>query len=94
MTNLELVLQQLVKKVNTAGNDQNLFRLVSVPGHGARVLSLELVPKPEHGVKISSRAPTEEYVQTVARGRRSSLYGASEAKQEEAVKLPTISINI
>ena len=31
------------KKVNTAGTDENLFRLVLVPGHGARVLPLELV---------------------------------------------------
>ena len=31
------------KKVNTAGTDENLFRLVSVLGHGARVLSLEPV---------------------------------------------------
>ena len=26
------------EKVNTAGTDENLFRLVPVPGHGARVL--------------------------------------------------------
>ena len=44
-TNLGLVLQQLVKKVNTAGTDENLFRLVPVLRHGARVL-LELVPVP------------------------------------------------
>ena len=31
------------KKVNTAGTDENLLRLV--PGHGARVLPLEIVPK-------------------------------------------------
>ena len=30
------------KKVNTAGTDENLFRLVPVVGHGARVLPLEL----------------------------------------------------
>ena len=28
------------KKVNTAGTHENLFRLVPVPGHGARVLPL------------------------------------------------------
>ena len=32
------------KKVSTAGSNENLFRLVHVPGHGARVLPLELVP--------------------------------------------------
>ena len=25
------------KKVNTAGTDENLFRLVPVPGHGAQI---------------------------------------------------------
>ena len=34
------------KKVNTAGTDENLFRSVPVPGHGARVLPVELVPLP------------------------------------------------
>ena len=38
------------KKVNTAGADENLFRLVPVPGHGARVLPLKLVPEPGHAV--------------------------------------------
>ena len=28
------------EKVNTAGTDENLFRVVPVPGHGARVLPL------------------------------------------------------
>ena len=30
-------------KVNKTGTDENLFRLVPVPGHGVRVLPLELV---------------------------------------------------
>ena len=41
------------EKVNTTGNDENLFRLVPMPGHGARVLPLELVPFPGHGGQIS-----------------------------------------
>ena len=53
-------------KVNAAGTD-DMFRLVPVPGHGARVLPLELVPVPGHGVQISARAPTKGYVQTGAR---------------------------
>ena len=40
------------EKVNTVGTDENLFRLVSVPGHGARVLPLELVPVPGHGARV------------------------------------------
>ena len=38
--------------VNTVGTDKNLFGLVHVPGHGARVLPLELVPLPGHGVRV------------------------------------------
>ena len=52
------------EKVNKKGNDENLFRLLPVLGHGARVLPLELVPVPGHGVQISARAPTKGYVQT------------------------------
>ena len=37
--------------------DENLFRLVPVPGNGARVLPLELVPVPGHDAQISARAP-------------------------------------
>ena len=56
------------EKVNTAGADENLFRLV--PGHGARVVPLELVPMPAgQGVQIFVRAPTKGYVQTGARAR-------------------------
>ena len=33
------------EKVNTTSTDENLFRLVPVLGHGARLLPLELVPK-------------------------------------------------
>ena len=61
------------------GTDENLFRLVPVTGHGARVLPLELVPvpghgarvlplelvrMPRHGAQISARTPTKGYVQT------------------------------
>ena len=54
------------EKVNTADTDGNLFRLVPVPGHGARVLPLELVPVSGHGAQISAWAPTKGYVQTGA----------------------------
>ena len=56
------------EKANTTDTDENLFRLVSVPGHGARVLPLELVP----GAQISALAPTKGYVQTGARAREPS----------------------
>ena len=55
------------EKVNTVGIDENLFRLVPVPGHSARVLPLELVPVPVHGAKISARAPAKGFVQIGAR---------------------------
>ena len=55
------------EKVNTTGTDENLFRLVPVLGHSARVIPLELVPVPEHGAEISARATTKGYVQTRAR---------------------------
>ena len=51
------------------GRDENLFKLVLVPRHGARVLPLMLVPVPGHGAKISARAPTKGYVQNGARAR-------------------------
>ena len=57
------------EKVNTTGTDENLFRLVPVPGDGAQVLPLESVPVPRHGAQISVRAPTKGYVQTGARAR-------------------------
>ena len=57
-------------RVTTAGTNENLLRLVSVPGHGARVLPLKLVrPVPGHGAQICARAPTKGYVQTGARAR-------------------------
>ena len=59
--------------MNTAGTDENLFRLVSVPGQGARVLPLELVPVPRHGTQICARAPTKGCVQTGTRGMGTSL---------------------
>ena len=52
------------KKVNTAGTDENLFRLVPVPGHGARVLPLEPVLVPGHDAQICAGAPTKGYVRT------------------------------
>ena len=42
------------KKVNAAGTDENLFRPVTVPGHGAQ---------------INAWAPTKGYVQTAAHAR-------------------------
>ena len=36
------------QKVNAASTDENLVRLVPVPGLTARVLPLELVPVPGH----------------------------------------------
>ena len=55
--------QQLVREsqVNndTVGTDENLFRFVPVPGHGARVLPLEPVPEPGNGAQICARAQTE-----------------------------------
>ena len=44
------------EKVNTVSTDENLFRFVPVPGHGARVLPLKLVPLPGHGAQIFARA--------------------------------------
>ena len=48
------------------GTDENLFRLVVVPEHGARVLRLELVPVPGYGAEIGARAPTKGYIQAGA----------------------------
>ena len=48
------------------GTEKNLFRILSLPGHGAQVLPLELVPMSGHGAQISARAPTKGYVQTGA----------------------------
>ena len=42
------------------GTDENL----SVPGYGALVLPLELVPMPGNGAQISAQVPTKVYVQT------------------------------
>ena len=36
----------MYEKVNTSDTDENLFSLEPVPGDGARVLPLELVPEP------------------------------------------------
>ena len=47
------------KDGNTNGTEENLFRLVPVPRHCARVLPLELVPVPGHGAQISVRAPAK-----------------------------------
>ena len=57
------------EKVNTAGTDENLFRLVPLLGNCAQVLPLELVPVPRHGAPISAWAPTKGYVQTSGRAR-------------------------
>ena len=68
-TNLKLGASTAYEKANTVGTDENLFRLVSVPGHGARVLPLELVSVPGPGAQISARATTKGYVQTGACAR-------------------------
>ena len=57
------------KKVNAAGTDENLFRLVPVPGHGARVLPLELVRVPRHTVPKLVLGHQKAYVQTSGRAR-------------------------
>ena len=44
--------QEICKEVNAAGTDENLFRLVPVLGHGARVVPLELVPVLGHGARV------------------------------------------
>ena len=62
------------KKVNTEGTDENLFRLVPMPGHGARVLPLELMPVPGHG----TLSTTEGYVQTRTRAQASRAGTKSE----------------
>ena len=58
--------ENLELKIMITGTDENLFRLVPVLGHGARVLPLELAPG--HGAQTSARAPTG-YVQTGVRAR-------------------------
>ena len=46
------------------GTDENLFRLVRLPGYGERVLPPDLVPVPGHGAQICAWVPTKGYVQT------------------------------
>ena len=55
-----------------------MFRLVPVPGHGPRVLPLELVPVLGHGAQISAQAPAKNYVQTGARARAPGTGARSE----------------
>ena len=45
----------------SAGTDENVFRQVPVPGNGARVLTLEVVPVPGYGVQIFAPSPTKSY---------------------------------
>ena len=72
------------KKVNTAGTDENLFRLVSVLERNARVLPLEpAVSVP--GAHICARSPTKGYVQTGAQAP--SLNGALFALEPQTVRL-------
>ena len=53
--NLELVLQQLqCEKTDTAGTDENLFRLVPMLGHGARVLPLQNAMFTGTGARVRS----------------------------------------
>ena len=53
----------MYKKVNSAGTEKKLLRLLPVFGHGARVLP------PGASTEICARAPTKCYVQTAARAR-------------------------
>ena len=62
--------------MNTVGTDENLFRLVPVPGHSARVLPLQPVPVPRHGAQICAWEPTKGYVQTGVRAWAPCLIGA------------------
>ena len=55
--------------VNTTGTDENLFKLVPVLGHGARVLPLELVPVLGYGAQTCAPAPTKGHAQTGALAR-------------------------
>ena len=50
--NFLVVASTAFKKANTTGTDENLFRQVPVPGHGAQVLPLELVPVPRHFAQL------------------------------------------
>ena len=54
VTNLELhgVSTASQEKAKSAGTEENLFRLVPVFGHGARLLPHELVLVPGHGVQV------------------------------------------
>ena len=52
--------------MNSVGTDENLLRVVPVPGNGTSVLPLGLVPVLWHGDQISAPAPTKGYVQTGA----------------------------
>ena len=58
------------------GTDKILFRPVPVPRNGARVLPLEAVPVPGHGIQISARTPTKSYVQTSARVRETVTFAS------------------
>ena len=55
------------------GTDENLFRLLPVLEHGARVLPLESEPVPGYGAQISARSPTKGPVQTGARAGAPTL---------------------
>ena len=84
------VASRAYEKVNTAGTDENLFRLVPLLGHGVRVLPLELVPV--HGAQISARAPTEGYVETGASARAFTVVVC--VYFESAENTPNMDINI
>ena len=61
-----------------------------MPGDGARVLPLELVPVPRHGAQISTRAPTKGYVQTGASARAKSEQGLCRERNSKAAKMKRI----
>ena len=44
-----------------------------MPGNGALVLPLQVVPVPGHGAQILARAPTKSYVQTSARDQEPGM---------------------
>ena len=50
-----------------------LFRPVSVPRNGIRVLPMEVVSVPGHGAQIFVRAASKSYVQTSPRAREQYL---------------------
>jgi len=57
-----------------------------VPGHGAGVLPLELVPVPRQGAQICARAPSKGYAQTSARAGTKSERGQRERSKKGSLR--------